>query len=565
MNVKQSARTGGFTLIELIVVIAILGILAGVGTVAYTGYVKRANKGVDQQMVTDVVNSIYYAWMANPNGMDSVGAVVLSTETAPSITGDAIKSGIQMAFGDESQLRLKYDWGNNSAVLANVAEKVQGLKTQLDTVKEQSGGTVDNISFINDSDQILNDMFDALTSTTATNIISAFDDDTSAANVLNSAALYTLAGTDAGTYALFTDGSALAGSWNTMDWESGFTDLGDSQVYYDVAAMGMNAARTYSLALYLQNNAETLTANGESSEDIQSTVNWLLGTKAAGNILSNMTNGSFSMSEAETGGLKAPNTLVNAVNSYFGANVLSYNGSGFSAAGGTPSASSQAYADGLGYAAAMTTIKDLSGDTAGMDDSTYFNTITGGVNTAVAMMNNTISDDDITNLKAAADGTGSNNVVVTVINVGGKLNISVSPADAYLGSVGEVTYENNGSAVIPEVPVQNSFDIVILASGNAVYSNGQSITSLQVPANSVINLYMAAGSSSVGEPVIFGNALSSVTISNVNLQVNGTQISGTSFTVTENCTLSGTWTTTTISSGRETARTMSGFTITIQE
>ena len=34
----------GFTLVELVVVIAVLAILAGVGSVAYRGYIKKANE-----------------------------------------------------------------------------------------------------------------------------------------------------------------------------------------------------------------------------------------------------------------------------------------------------------------------------------------------------------------------------------------------------------------------------------------------------------------------------------------------------------------------------------------
>ena len=44
-------RQSGFTLVELVVVIAIMGILAGVGLAAYSGYVKKANEVADLQLL----------------------------------------------------------------------------------------------------------------------------------------------------------------------------------------------------------------------------------------------------------------------------------------------------------------------------------------------------------------------------------------------------------------------------------------------------------------------------------------------------------------------------------
>ena len=72
----------GFTLVELIVVIAIIGILAGIGTVGYGGYVKKANEAADQQLLGEVNTAFAAACVENGTEIYAVADAKLAKDTA---------------------------------------------------------------------------------------------------------------------------------------------------------------------------------------------------------------------------------------------------------------------------------------------------------------------------------------------------------------------------------------------------------------------------------------------------------------------------------------------------
>ena len=94
---------GGFTLVELIVVIAILGVLAGVAVPVYNGYIQKARKAADDQLLSAVNSAFAAACLENgESNRGQIAALLLKDDR--SVRGvsvaDAKGSQINDAFID---------------------------------------------------------------------------------------------------------------------------------------------------------------------------------------------------------------------------------------------------------------------------------------------------------------------------------------------------------------------------------------------------------------------------------------------------------------------------------
>lgn len=167
----KKMKNAGFSLVELIVVIAIMAILVGVAVPVYTGYIEKTQKAKDEQLVEEIKHAMEIAaigdeWHKELTGdkLTGIGMIVVKengttvvpfTNTSAADLSEKIEEAMEATFGTNytDDLTLSYDgWtgtldGTGSIAIAGsaYAKDTEGLLKTVQNITDAFAGVADKM------------------------------------------------------------------------------------------------------------------------------------------------------------------------------------------------------------------------------------------------------------------------------------------------------------------------------------------------------------------------------------------------------------------------------------
>lgn len=410
----------GFTLVELIVTVAIIAILGGVGVPAYSGYIEKTNRNADIALAADVAKALNLQYYRN--GGQGGGSVVLSTEGS---SADAFgQAAMVAAFGEgwENSVKLKYgEWGNGAAATQDVINYFMTVGKDSPLYDIFNGNA--DISYTDNIPELFDLMED-----TAIGIAGKRESLGSGANMVTNAANITM-GMGAEDFSNLWASNAWDPSYLMGD--SGADYSGDTSTYKTeeqlnnaIANAGVIKARNVALATYLkdQGYGEAYDAIANYSYKDGSGNATAVPNDAAAVLLKmvNQTQPSQDDMALITEVFAGDDDYVEGLSATIDAYYSPDNGQ------------SQAYTDGLAYYAMMSTVDNLNGSTNldKSDDSTWWNDLYSAVDMYSAVANGDASLNNLSGLYGSMGTVAGNTVMVMLIVNGDEPTVLTNPVAA---------------------------------------------------------------------------------------------------------------------------------------
>ena len=142
LNKKKNNK--GFTLVELVIVIAILAILVGILAPQYTKYVEKSRKSADASNLEEMVKAVQVYDADTDHASIATGSYEIKMTTTEVTVADALKPALEASVPDYASKKLKSArWGTKNEISATITiEATTGKMTvdyEPDEMKKMAG------------------------------------------------------------------------------------------------------------------------------------------------------------------------------------------------------------------------------------------------------------------------------------------------------------------------------------------------------------------------------------------------------------------------------------------